>query len=58
MLRYWLVIGGTITRSACGSTMRFSTAPGRSPNACAASHWPCGTARMPARTISAMKPAV
>ena len=56
--RYWLVSGGMITRSACGITTRRSVGPRRSPSACAASVWPWLTARMPARTISAMKAAV
>ena len=52
--RYWLVIGGMMTRSACGSTIWRSTAPRRRPSAPAASHWPSGTAWMPERTISAI----
>src|SRR5438477_5883976 len=50
-LRYSLVIGGMMTRSACGKTTRRMRCPGRSPNAIAASLCPQLTARMPARTI-------
>ena len=49
-----LPVGGTMTRMACGSTMRVMTWPPRMPSACAASCWPGSTDRMPARTISAM----
>ncbi len=55
MLRYWLVIGGTITRSACGSSTSRITWPRLSPSAMAASLWPLCSARMPERTISATK---
>ena len=55
--RYWLVCGGMITRSACGTTISRSVWPRRRPSDCAASHWPLLTARMPERTISAMKAA-
>ena len=57
MLRYWLVIGGTITRSACGRTIFDSTWRGRSPRLSAASRWPLCTDRIAARTISAMNAA-
>ena len=53
-LRYWLVSGGMITLSACGSTTNRIRWLERSPSAMAASLWPQLTARMPARTISAM----
>ena len=55
MLRYWLVIGGTITRSACGSSTSRITWPRDRPIAMAASVWPLCSARMPERTISATK---
>ncbi len=35
-----LPVGGTITRIACGSTIRRSVAPRLSPSAAAASVWP------------------
>ena len=57
-LKYSLVIGGTMTRNACGSTISRMRCPGLRPSAIAASLWPQLTARMPARTISAMKLAV
>ena len=57
-LRYWLVSGGMMTRMAWGTTTRCSVRRGRSPSEKAASVCPCETARMPARTISAMKDAV
>ena len=50
----WLTSAGSITRTACGSSTRRSTCPRRSPSAMAASLWPLGSDRMPARTISAM----
>ena len=53
-LRYWLPIGGTAMRIACGSTtyhMRWK--PDRA-SALAASPWPLGTAWIEPRTISAM----
>ncbi|MNW07423.1 hypothetical protein D3C71_2040270 [compost metagenome] len=53
--RYWLVIGGMITRSACGSTTRRNTLARGRPSEPAASHWPLFTAWMPERTTSAMK---
>ena len=49
-----LPVGGTITRIACGSTIRRSVCMRDRPSAVAASVWPSGTDRMPARTISAM----
>jgi len=57
-LRYSLVIGGTMTRKACGNTTSRIRWPGFRPSAIAASLCPQLTARMPARTISAMKLAV
>ena len=57
-LEIWLVSGGMITRSAWGITTRRRISPRRRPRAAAASVWPVGIARMPARTISAMKAAV
>jgi len=57
-LRYWLVSGGRITRMACGMTICRSAMPGFSPSAKAASLCPRDTARMPARTTSAMNAAV
>ncbi|MNL52722.1 hypothetical protein D3C87_1759200 [compost metagenome] len=42
--RYWLVIGGMITRSACGRITRRSTCFLRKPSEPAASHWPLLTA--------------
>ena len=54
--RYWLVIGGMITRSACGSRIRRVVWRRLSPSAAAASAWPRGTDWMPARTTSATKP--
>ena len=48
-LRYWLVIGGIITRGLPDTTaQRFGRG---APTAAAASSWPFGTARMPPRTI-------
>ena len=38
--RYWLVIGGMITRSACGSTTSRSSWPRLQPERAAASLWP------------------
>ena len=49
-----LPVGGTMTRIACGSTIRRSVFPRLMPSALAASVWPGSTAWMPARTISAM----
>ncbi len=56
--RYWLVSGGMMMRSACGTTTSRVTLDGCSPSAPAASDWPLATPRMPARTISAMNEAV
>ncbi|MNL46682.1 hypothetical protein D3C87_1694180 [compost metagenome] len=53
--RYWLVMGGMITRKACGRITRRSTCLRGRPRAPAASHWPLLTAWMPERTTSAMK---
>ena len=52
--RVSLPVGGTMTRMACGSTIRRIVLPGPIPNAWAASAWPRSTERMPARAISAM----
>ena len=41
---YWLVMGGMMTRSACGNTTKRNTKPRRKPRAPAASHWPFCTA--------------
>lgn len=49
-----LPAGGTITRIACGSTTFMKLCLAVNPIARAASRWPPSTARMPARTISAM----
>ena len=58
-LRYWLVSGGMITRIACGMITSRSVRPvPQAERPQAASVWPWLTARMPARTISAMKEAV
>ncbi len=57
-LRYWLVSGGMMMRSACGRTTRRRVWPSLSPIARAASSWPLLTASMPPRMISAMKAAV
>ena len=57
-LRYWLVSGGMMTRMACGITTRRRVWPGVRPSEPAASVCPFETARMPARTTSAMKAAV
>ncbi|CAB3651599.1 hypothetical protein LMG26842_00925 [Achromobacter dolens] len=57
-LRYWLVMGGMMTRKACGSTTRRRASGRRNPRAPAASHWPLPTAWMPERTTSAMNAAV
>ena len=57
-LRYWLVSGGMMMRSACGMTTSRRLWPGRRPSAPDASVWPLLTPTMPARTISAMKAAV
>ena len=54
-LRYWLVSGGMITRSASGTVTSRRVCAYVSPSAREASFRPRGTARMPARTISAMK---
>ena len=54
MLRYWLVIGGIMTRSACGRMILDSTWRGLSPRLSAASRCPLCTERIAARTISAM----
>ena len=43
-----------MTRIACGKITRFMVRFGRMPKANAASDWPLLTARIPARTISAM----
>ena len=52
--RYWLISGGTITRSACGKVTLRSASIGDSPNARAASTCPRLTDWIPARTISAI----
>src|SRR5215831_10856653 len=52
-----LVIGGTVSRSACGSTTEVSVARKLRPVERAASHWPFGTDRMPAQKISSAKAA-
>ena len=49
-----LPVGGTMTRMACGSTIRRIALPRLMPSAWAASLWPWSTDRMPARAISAM----
>ncbi len=49
-----LPVGGTITRMACGSTMRRIALPPSMPRASAASRCPVSTEVMPARAISAM----
>ncbi len=47
-------VGGTITRIACGSTIRCMNCRRVMPRAWAASVWPSSTEMIPARTISAM----
>ena len=54
----WLVIGGMITRSACGSTTSRRMLPGRRPSAFAASVLAVRHRLDAGRTISAMKAAV
>ena len=49
-----LPVGGMITLTACGSTMRRIVCARVMPSACAASTCPCPTDWMPARKISAM----
>ncbi len=49
-----LPVGGTTTRSACGSTTRSIRWPYDMPRASAASAWPCPTDWIPARKISVM----
>ena len=51
----WLVIGGMITRSACGRITRRICKPFTRPSALAASDWPRDTDWMPPRTTSATK---
>ena len=48
-----LPMGGTMTRIACGRMMRRKIVARGIPRAVAASHWPFGTLRRPARMISA-----
>ncbi len=48
-----LPVGGTMTRIACGSTMRRRILASFMPSAFAASVWPGSTDDRPARTISA-----
>ena len=45
-------VGGTITRMACGMTIRRSVVPRFMPSAVDASHWPLSTELSPERTIS------
>ena len=54
MLLNSLPSGGTITRAACGRTMRRIASPWVIPSDCAASIWPRSIASMPARMISRM----
>ena len=50
---HWLMIAGSMILTACGSwTMRMTWFL-RMPTAKAASDWPLGTARIPARNTSA-----
>ena len=49
-----LPVGGTITRIACGSTIRRRVCVRDRPSAPAASLWPGSTDWIPPRTISAM----
>ena len=49
-----LPVGGTMTRIACGRTMRRMASPLLMPRALAASACPVSTDWMPARAISAM----
>ncbi len=49
-----LPVGGMMTRSACGSTMRRIFCRYVIPNASAASDWPWETDWIPARKISVM----
>ena len=48
----WLAVGGSMRRSACGSTMRRSAWLRDMPTERAASTWPRGMPSMPARKIS------
>ena len=48
-----LVKGGSISTSACGSTIRRITGAGRMPRLTAASTWPRSTDWIPARNTSA-----
>ena len=54
MLLNSLPNGGTITRAACGSTMRRMVCRTSCPAIVAASIWPGSIEMMPARTISVM----
>lgn len=54
MLMTSLPVGGTITRIACGITIRRRVLLWLMPRACEASVWPSSTDRRPARQISAM----
>ena len=56
--KYWLARGGIMTLRACGIIISCRVLFGLLPNELAASVCPCGTATMPALTISAMKAAV
>ena len=49
----WLMIAGSMIRTACGSSTIRITWPRRSPIVYAASLWPRGTASTPARKTSA-----
>lgn len=54
MLMTSLPVGGTITRIACGITIRRRVFEWLMPRACEASVWPSSTESRPARQISAM----
>ena len=49
----WLMIAGSMTRNACGSSTIRIVWPLVSPIASAASRWPRGSDATPARTTSA-----
>ena len=53
--KYWLVVGGIITRSACGITISFKVWGLLKPRDFEASFWPLLIAKIPALTFSAIK---
>ena len=52
---YWPAAGGSARRSACGRMISKAARVPARPTVAAASAWPRGTDRMPARKISARK---